>query len=521
MKRIPTFLIGVITPLLLTAQNIERGGCMPDITTDATHHNRVRKNLTPITKEWESTRVYKHPVVLINFKGDATYFTPKHTVAYYDSLFNAHGFNERNGKGCIADYFREQSNGLFNLKFDIFGPYEVSQKAQRSEKPNEKTKDYNKDALREALNAFVAEQTNLDFSQYDWDGDKNIEQVIFVYAGTTGNINHELCWGHIWPHSSTLSTVATTSGYQLSRYTCCGELWPNNASFGIGTICHEYSHFLGLPDLYPVNGWQYSAVDEWDLMDGGNFTNYGWCPPNYSPFLKMMMGWAKPIELTKPTSIVNLKPISQGGEFYRISHTDQEFYLLENRQWDGWDAGLPGKGLVIYHVNYVPSEWYNNNVNDTEGQLHYELVNADDLNYNEWDQLLTQRGLAGSPYQNKQKMNNYHLSSSAYPCITDSTSTWNDSLTNTSVPASVMITKNAAAETLLSKAITDIRMTEEGLISFNFMGGDPAILEVKHPKTSRNPALCYLLDGTIRHQTGKKGIFIIRKEDGEIIKFIR
>ncbi len=520
MKRIPAFLIGAIFPLLLTAQNVERGGCMPDFDTEATHQHRARKKLPPIKKDWDSTRVYKHPVVLLNFKGDSTYFTKNHTKAYYDSLFNAHGFNERDGKGCIADYFREQSNGLLNLKFDVFGPYEVSQKAQRRKNPTENTKDYNKEALGEALNAFVAENADLDFSQYDWNGDKSIEQVIFVYAGTSGNINSPLCWGHIWPHTSFLDTTITTkSGYQLSDYTCSGEIWPNNASYGLGTICHEYSHFLGLPDLYPVNGWRYSAVDEWDLMDGGNFTNYGWCPPNYSPMQKMLLGWAKPIELTNPTSIVNLKPISQGGECYKISHSDDEFYLLENRQWEGWDAGLPGKGLVIYHVYYLPNEWAGNTVNNTEGQLHYELVNADDLDFSEWEQLLKQRDW--SAYQNSRRRNNYHLSSSAYPCITDSISLRNDSLTNTSVPASVMITRNAAGENLLSKPITDIRMTEDGLISFNFMGGDPEILEVKHPFNDRKVALYYQLDGTLRQQNSKKGIYILRREDGKMIKFVK
>ena len=146
-------------------------------------------------------------------------------------------------------------------------------------------------------------------------------------------------------------------------------------------------------------------------------------------------------------------------------------------------------------------------------------MNADDLDFSEWEQLLKQRDW--SAYQNSRRRNNYHLSSSAYPCITDSISLRNDSLTNTSVPASVVITRNAAGENLLSKPITDIRMTEDGLISFNFMGGDPEILEVKHPFNDRKVALYYQLDGTLRQQNSKKGIYILRREDGKMIKFVK
>jgi hypothetical protein len=64
-------------------------------------------------------------------------------------------------------------------------------------------------------------------------------------------------------------------------------------------------------------------------------------------------------------------------------------------------------------------------------------------------------------------------------------------------------------------------MTEDGLISFNFMGGDPEILEVKHPFNDRKVALYYQLDGTLRQQNSKKGIYILRREDGKMIKFVK
>ena len=78
---------------------------------------------------------------------------------------------------------------------------------------------------------------------------------------------------------------------------------------GIGTIVHEFCHSLGLPDLYPFgSGTAFSTVDEWDLMDGGNMTNYGWCPPNLSAMERMYLGWDAPEELTVPTTVEGMKP---------------------------------------------------------------------------------------------------------------------------------------------------------------------------------------------------------------------
>ncbi|MCR5271189.1 MAG: M6 family metalloprotease domain-containing protein [Prevotella sp.] len=492
---------------------------MPDLEVNAPQGRRVQKRLPAINQTWDSTRIYKQLVVLLQFKGDSTYFKTEKPRELYDSLFNVPGYHQRNGAGCVADYFKCQSNGLFNLEFDVYGPYTVSKKSQPIENPNKETRNYGKDALAEATQLFLADHPEIDYSQYDWNGNGYMNQILFVYAGYTGNIRSEKSYGHIWPHTSSYKTITTPDEIKISDYTASAELWVNDTSCGIGTICHEFSHSLGLPDIYPTNGWLYSAVDEWDLMDGGNFTNYGWCPPNYSPQEKMAMGWLKPIELTEPASIIGLKSIADEGEIYIIKHTDEEYYLLENRQWKGFDYALPGKGLLIWHILYRPNEWSSNTPNNTNGELHYELVNADDLDFSEWEQLIKQRGW--SSYQNSHRRNNYHLSSSAYPCITDSISLRNDSLTNTSVPASVMITRNAAGENLLSKPITDIRMTEDGLISFNFMGGDPEILEVKHPFNDRKVALYYQLDGTLHQQNSKKGIYILRREDGKMIKFIK
>lgn len=519
-KRLLCLSFFAFLPCLLSAQTIVKGGCMPDLEVNAPQGRRVQKRLPTINQTWDSTRIYKQLVVLLQFKGDSTYFKTEKPRELYDSLFNVPGYHQRNGAGCVADYFKCQSNGLFNLEFDVYGPYTVPQKSQ-SENPNYKTRNYGKDALAEATQLFLADHPEIDYSQYDWNGNGYMNQILFVYAGYTGNMSSEKSYGHIWPHTSRCdSTITTPDKIKISDYTASAELWVNDTSCGIGTICHEFSHSLGLPDIYPTNGWLYSAVDEWDLMDGGNFTNYGWCPPNYSPQEKMAMGWLKPIELTEPASIIGLKSIADEGEIYIIKHTDEEYYLLENRQWKGFDYALPGKGLLIWHILYRPNEWSSNTPNNTNGELHYELVNADNMKYADWDNLLKIRG-AKSAYLEKNRLHNLHFSTSAYPWTTDSTEMVNDSLTNFSIPAAKMITQNEAGDSLLSKPITNISMSPDGLISFNFMGGDPAILGVKEHFTDRKVALYYDFSGRLLQRTARRGLFIIKREDGKTIKVIK
>jgi hypothetical protein len=360
----------------------------------------------------------------------------------------------------------------------------------------------------------------MDFSPYDWNGDGTIEQVAFVTAGYAGNVGLDVVYGYQWPNTSSFTTINTPDEKKISNYTATAELWPNKASYGIATFCHEFSHSLGLPDIYPVPGWTFSAVDEWDLMDGGNFTNLGWCPPNYSPLEKMLLGWLKPIELTEPTTVTQLQPTSKGGEVYQVKHTDTEYLLLENRQWDGWDAGVPGQGLVIYHVNYIASKWTGNSVNGTKNVFNYDIFHADNRDYVAWDKIV-QDGKT-SNYRNSGWMNNYHLSGSPYPYAASDEEV-NDSLTDNSVPAAKMLTTNSQGSDMLSKPITNIKLADDGTISFDFMGGGvPLGLQgIRQHKNAADRSLVYDLNGRPCTTISRHGFYLERRADGTVRKFFK
>ena len=483
-----------------------RGNCTPSINPDEamTARGQMQQSALALqqpSKNWDASKVYRQMVILVTFS-DKT-FTTEDPNQYYNRMFNEPGYNEGAGVGCMADYFREQSSGMFNLQFDIYGPYQVESEAQPYDKPTSSTTNYGGAVLREAAQKMVDDNPDLDYKQYDWNGNGAIDQVIFVYAGLSGNQGPG-SYGHIWPNSSSFSTIKAPDGTAIQSYCCNGEMYIDNTLFGIGTLCHEFSHTLGLPDLYPTSSTSkyYSVVDEWDLMDGGNYTNKGWCPPNYTALEKMLMGWLTPIELTEPTTITDLKPVAEGGEAYVIEHTANEYLLLENRQWMGWDAGLPGRGLVIYHVDYSESAWINNRVNVTDGHFRFDLIHADNLDYEQWNTILSR---TYNQYAEQPMMHNKHLSTSSYPWTPDTTAFINNELTDSSVPATKMFNENAESSNMLSKAITNIQMSADGLISFDFMGGTPsAISTVPTPSANGN---VYNIMGQ-RTTAPRKGLFI-------------
>lgn len=519
MKRILLYgMLILLLPLRTMAQEGEliilRGDCTPDISGNTTDSHRASRRLPACNTDWDADKIYKQLVILFSFSDND--FQEEHSLDFYNRIFNESGYNEGHGAGCVTDYFRTQSGGLFNLEFDIYGPYKVSQKAQPYDEPTSSTKNYGHDAMHEATQQFVSEHPEIDFSQYDWNGNGYVNQVVFIYAGYGGNTKST--YGYIWPNTSSFSAVETPNGKIISSYTASAELWTPStpSSCGIGTICHEFSHSLGLPDIYPTTSNQgYSVCDEWDLMDGGNFTSWGWCPPNYTALEKYLLGWVEFTELDDAASISDLKPVSEGGEVYRIKHSDSEWLLLENRQQTKWDSGLPGKGLVIYHVNYDGSVWKGNTVNNDKTKRRFHLVHADNMDYDAWNAYIEEKGL--SPYASGDRMNRRYLSTSPYPYIVED-EVQNNELTDTSTPAATMFYPNLDGEILLGKSITNIQMTD-GLVSFDFMGGATEIkVPMRYPE--KVDLQMYNLLG-YKVKTPVQGqIYIIKESDGKTHKKI-
>ncbi len=293
-------------------------------------------------------------IILVEFSNKS--FSMKDPQAYYHRMANEVGFKEGRQQGSVHDYFMEQSNGQFDLTFDVVGPVKVLRGYEYYGADEGGTQDANLgDMLRQAI-AKVDNQVT--WSDYDWDDDGEVEQIYYIYAGggqATGAGDDT-----IWPHKWNLRYAKGGNGMPMEKqgvildvYACSNELVGSNVA-GIGTICHEFSHCLGLPDLYDTAGGSNYGMGSWDLMSSGNYNNSGYTPAGYSAWEKMMAGWLEPIELTSSALVTDMHPQSEGGDAYMVYNPGNrnEYYMIESRAKSGWDAYMPGEGMMIYHVDY-------------------------------------------------------------------------------------------------------------------------------------------------------------------------
>ena len=325
-------------------------------------------------------------MILVNFKDKS--FQTGHDNALFNRIANEEGFSEGNFKGSMADYFKAQSRGKFELDFDVVGPVTVSKNAsyygQNDAQGNDK---YPGEMVVEAVN--LAKEQITDWTPYDWDGDGYVDQVYVIYAdkgeadGGAANT--------IWPHAYDLNTaarygdgtgpVAVGTNLYVNSYACGPELEGLYGNInGIGTMCHEYSHCLGYPDFYDIDYSGGQGMGEWDLMDGGSYNDDGYQPAGYTSYERWFAGWEEPIELkAENVEVRNMKSLQNGGEFYIIYNdkNPNEYYLLENRQKEGWDASAPYAGLLILHCDYDAGVWEQNKPNDDPNHQRFTAVPAD------------------------------------------------------------------------------------------------------------------------------------------------
>lgn len=301
----------------------------------------------------------KFPVILASFSNKSF----AKTKAQFNNLLNQAGYGT---SGSVSDFYKENSYGKMQLEFVAIGPIRLPQTiAYYGNNSNGNSQQFARDAINLA-------NDSVDFSQFDNDGDGYVDGVHIFFAG----YGEESGGGAdcIWSHRGTIaSSVPTVDGKRLKDYSCSPELRGSSGSTitNIGVICHELGHVFGAPDFYDTdyesNG-QYPGTGEWDIMGSGSWNNNGATPCHHNPYSKCYIyHWATPKILTQPEAVVLNNAEGNDNSFYRYeTSTTGEYFLLENRQKQQFDANIPGSGLMIYrvHKNGVPGY----NVNNTHPQ---------------------------------------------------------------------------------------------------------------------------------------------------------
>ncbi|MGN0217981.1 MAG: M6 family metalloprotease domain-containing protein [Bacteroidaceae bacterium] len=427
-------------------------------------------------------------------------FTQDNPAQYYDRVANEVNFTdpEVGFKGSVYDYFLAQSYGQFEFNFDIVGPYRLPNPYNYYGQDNGTMLDTHLGQL--IYDACDWANDDVDFTQYDWDGDGTVDQVFILYAGQGQNVNGADT-GLIWPQEGTLNAFGSDQkpfqmdGVTIDHFACSSELGEGGRIDGIGTICHEFSHCFGLPDMYDKGTFGATTLNYgtyvWDLMNMGNYLDNGYQPAGYTAYQRAFCGWMTLKELKDTQDIQRMQPLAVAPEAYIIyneGHRD-EYYIVENRQQTGCDAGLPGSGLLVSHVDYSKEAWDSNNINT--GKERFSILAADNtwqmIDYKEWEQ------------------NADEMAGDLYPCQ------GNNALTATSTPAAAVNHPNKDGSMMMQKDLTDIAQHADGTMSFRFTNHLSTGIHSVRAEEAEMP--CYNLAGQRIHQP--KGLYI--KKDKKLL----
>ena len=345
----------------------------------------------------------------------------------YFKMFNQIGYSNDNHIGSVHDYFYDQSYGLFDLTFDVVGPIKLSKKYGYYGQ-NSDTFGSDKYAGSMIIEACKAVDGTVNFSDYDWDKDGVVETVFVVYAGYGENASSDA--STIWPHKSSLSGRAsvgdgsgslTLDGVTIDVYACSSELAGSDGynRNGIGTACHEFSHCLGLPDLYDTDYSGAFGMNKWDVMDSGSYSGpngRGETPYGYSAFERAYVGWLE-FDKLENESWYALQPLNDYAHAYIINNAanENEFFILENHQSEKWFSYVGNHtnlhGMMITHVDYDEKAWTNNAVNGSQTHMRESIVPADN-NYGKYNAssksyYLSEADYQGDLYPGKNNINRF------------------------------------------------------------------------------------------------------------------
>lgn len=455
----------------------------------------VRKRRKATVKVVPSTGTAKIPILLINYSDTTSTNTPSE----FESLLFDTTPAIATGPGSMKDYYEEVSYGAFSVSSGPSGVSEWHTAANGHDYYGQNFLGFDEfpaELVKEAV--LAADAAGFDFSQYDNDGDGKVEVVNIVHQGSgeeESGVATDI-WSHSW--SLTYAGVGSVSvdGVTVDDYVIQPERWSSGGMITIGVFAHEFGHALDLPDLYDTD-YSSMGIGDWGLMASGSYnktTNSGDSPAHMSAWCKYFLGWVTPTSVSSTLTNEVIDQADTTADVYQLlsgSKTSGEYFLVENRQKSGFDQGLPGDGLLIWHIDgtLISKNMNSNTVNDNEcypggpscAANHYGVVLEQADNLWQLEKFLSQ-GDDGDPYPGSANNTSFTDSSSpdsdlhdgnpGVASVTDisasgsqmtATLAVNDIVTTTTIPAESTTTISESTTTTVLVTTTTTTIAPEDL----------------------------------------------------------
>ena len=437
-----------------------------------------------IKSKFPTTGTVRGLIVLAQYQD--VKFSKEGTLEKFQSMAMSDNYKGENAPGSMREYFVTQSSGQFTPEFDVVGPVTLPQNRVYyggSDSGQERIPEMMKDAA-----TLAHEQFGVDFTKYDANNDGYVDFFYVIFAGygqAQGGPTES-----VWPCAVDLTYDVSIPGFDgmyLGKTACSCELKGGTGTEidGIGTFCHEFSHILGLPDIYDTEYTNRYGMGHYDIMDRGGYNNDGRTPAGYTAMDKYTVGWLKPTVLEETAQELKLEDLTESNKAYFIvsAKDKNEYYTLENRQPTKWDAALPGHGLVISHISYSAMNWSKNLINTSKaGFEHVQIVAADNL----WDDISEENpnAEANDVFPGKDNLHK------AFTSYTMPALTWR------------------TGESSNGQGITNISITD-GVVTFDYNAATTGIEDIVYPTADDTNKTYYTLQGErVNAAKLSKGIYI-------------
>ena len=251
-----------------------------------------KRNMTK-AEDGNEENMVKHGIVILAEFANMPF---RYDREDFVSLLTGESYARNGAAGCAKKFFDDQFNAAVDFRFDVSEIVTLPRDLDYygANVPGDSNNETDRNPAQMIIDACSLADPTVDFSLYDDDGDGEVDNVFVFFAGgdEAEGSGDDCIWSHAWYIRDGAGRSLTLDGKIINRYACTSELsridQENEYELaGIGSFCHEFSHTLGLVDMYDTDYDASGGASEalWlstSLMDGGNYNNKGHTPPFFN-----------------------------------------------------------------------------------------------------------------------------------------------------------------------------------------------------------------------------------------------